>query len=181
MQKIWRQLLTGLLVLSLCLGMIGGTALASDETETTVKRGIDVSHHQGEINWAKVKAAGIDFAIIRCGYGKFDGKLHTDKYFYQNIKNAKAAGLKVGIYFFSYAYTKQMAVEEAKYVLNLLKGYKLNLPVYFDWEYDSMDKAKAKAFFEEKTGASMPQFKVNMEAFKLLRKFILEGSFDIDE
>ena len=68
MQKIWRQLLTGLLVLSLCLGMIGGTVFADEQMESTVKKGIDVSKWQGKIDWAKVKAAGIDFAIIRCGY-----------------------------------------------------------------------------------------------------------------
>ncbi|MBR2729879.1 MAG: hypothetical protein IKD92_08470 [Lachnospiraceae bacterium] len=120
------------------LGMISSTLASNKYTHT-----IDISEWQGSIDFKKVRNSGVKAVIIRCGYGKFDGKLHTDKYFYQNIKNAKAAGLKVGIYFFSYAYTKQMAVEEAKYVLNLLKGYKLNLPVYFDWEYDSMDKAKA--------------------------------------
>ena len=120
------------------LGMLSSSLASNKYTHM-----IDVSEWQGSIDFKKVRAAGVKAVIIRCGYGKFDGNLHTDKYFYQNIKNAKAAGLKIGVYFFSYAYTKKMAVEEAKYVLGLLKGYNLNLPVFFDWEYDSMDKAKA--------------------------------------
>lgn len=103
---------------------------------------LDLSQWQGSMDFNKIKASGVKAVIIRCGYGKFDGKLHTDNYFYENIKKAKAAGLAVGVYFFSYAYNNQMAVDEAKYVLRLIKGYKMNLPVYFDWEYDSMTKAK---------------------------------------
>lgn len=99
---------------------------------------IDVSEHQGDINFKKVKSSGVKGVIIRAGYGNN----HTDKYFYQNIKNAQSAGLSVGIYWFSYAYTKSMAEKEAKYCLNLIKKYKINLPVYFDWEYDSMRFAK---------------------------------------
>ena len=112
---------------------------------------LDISEHQRSIDFNKVKKAGIKGVIIRCGYGKFDKKSnHTDKYFFNNIKKAKAAGLSVGIYWFSYAYNRQQAVNEANYCVNLIKTYKINLPVYFDWEYDSMTKAKrnmgSKAF-----------------------------------
>lgn len=104
---------------------------------------IDISEWQGgSIDFKKVKASGVKSVIIRCGYGKFDGHFHTDDYFYNNIKKAKAAGLSVGIYYFSYAYTRQQAINEANHCLRLIKGYKINLPVYFDWEYDSMNKAR---------------------------------------
>lgn len=104
------------------------------------KHVIDVSEHQGTINFNSVKASGVSAVIIRAGYGSST----KDKKFDVNIKNAKAAGLPVGIYWFSYAYTKAQAVKEANYCMKVIKGYGINLPVYFDWEYDSMDYAKKK-------------------------------------
>ena len=118
------------------LGVVSGSGSAASSKYLHM---IDISVFQGDINFSKVKADGVGAIIIRAGYGKGN----IDSKFYQNIKGAKAAGIPVGIYWFSYAYTKQMAVNEAKYVLNAVKGYKLNLPIYFDWEYDSMDKARA--------------------------------------
>lgn len=100
---------------------------------------LDVSHHNGNINWKKVKAAGYKYAIIRAGYG--DG--NVDKQYYNNIKNAIAAGIPVGIYWFSYAWTTEMAKKEAAHVYKLIKDYSITLPVFFDWEYDSEEKAKA--------------------------------------
>lgn len=99
---------------------------------------IDVSVHQGNIDFKKVKAAGIAGVIIRAGYGQNN----IDKKFKINIKNALAAGLKVGIYWFSYAYTIEMARKEADYCLKAIKGYDVTLPVFFDWEYDSMAYAQ---------------------------------------
>lgn len=99
---------------------------------------IDVSVHQGNIDFKKVKAAGIAGVIIRAGYGQNN----IDKKFKINIKNALAAGLKVGIYWFSYAYTIEMARKEADYCLKAIKGYDVTLPVFFDWEYDSMSYAQ---------------------------------------
>lgn len=99
---------------------------------------IDVSEHQGNINWSKVKAAGVNYAIIRAGYGKNN----IDKHFIKNISEAIKAGIKVGVYWFSYAYTVEMAVNEAKYVISACKPYKLDLAVFFDFEYDSMNYAK---------------------------------------
>lgn len=100
---------------------------------------IDVSEHQGAINWAKVKASGIDAAIIRAGYGKGN----IDKRFADNMKGAKDAGIShLGLYWFSYAYTVDMAKREAQYLNDIAKGESFDLGVYFDWEYDSMNYAR---------------------------------------
>ncbi len=103
------------------------------------KKGIDVSVWQGDINWKKVKADGIEFAIIRSGWGwHSDGEM--DKYFTKNIKNAKNAGIKVGVYHYSYATSIENARQEAKYCLEIVKsaGIPLDLPIYFDIEDKSI-------------------------------------------
>lgn len=97
--------------------------------------GIDVSKWQGEIDWDKVKNAGIDFAIIRCGYrGSVTGSLVEDPRFLENIKGAGASGLKVGIYFFTQAITEVEAVEEASMVVSLLGDFQPDYPVFIDTE-----------------------------------------------
>ena len=98
--------------------------------------GIDVSVYQGEIDWQKLADAGIDFAIIRVGYRGYgsEGKMMPDKYFTQNIEGALAAGLDVGVYYFSQAITVEEAQEEAAYVIEQVKDYDLTYPVVFDWE-----------------------------------------------
>lgn len=98
--------------------------------------GIDVSGHNGDINWTKVKQAGITYAFIRCGgrgYGAA-GNIYEDSKFNKNIQGAKAAGIKVGVYFFSQAITPYEALEEASIVLSKLNGMGLDLPVVMDWE-----------------------------------------------
>ncbi len=106
--------------------------------------GVDVSHHQGWIDWAKVKAAGYEFAFIRIGYRGYGtaGKVCIDREFFQNIQNAQAAGIDVGVYFFSQAINEEEAAEEAEFVLNNLKGYKLQLPVVYDPEHILDDDAR---------------------------------------
>lgn len=100
--------------------------------------GIDVSYHQGSIDWTAVKASGVEFAMIRIGYRGYDsGTLHVDELAEQNLAAAKAAGLKVGAYFFSQAVTMEEAVEEARFALKLLAGRELDLPLAYDWEYVS--------------------------------------------
>ena len=100
--------------------------------------GIDVSSHQGEIDWQQVKAAGVEFAIIRLGYRGYEtGLLHEDTYARENLKNARAAGLKIGAYFFSQAITAEEAKEEAKFALEILEGMPLDFPLAYDWEYIS--------------------------------------------
>ena len=104
---------------------------------TTVQTysGIDVSRYQGTIDWKKVKAAGISFAIIRLGFRGYEaGSLNLDENFERNIKGATEAGIDVGVYFFSQAITEKEAIEEADYVLSRIGKYKITYPVVFDWE-----------------------------------------------
>ncbi len=97
--------------------------------------GIDVSKWNREIDWEKVKAAGVDFAIIRAGYrGSTTGSLVVDPYFETNIKAATRAGVKVGVYFFTQAVNEVEAVEEASMVLELVKEYGLDYPIFIDTE-----------------------------------------------
>lgn len=98
--------------------------------------GVDVCSYQGQIDWQQVAAAGVEYAIIRVGgrgWGP-EGKLYTDEYAQINYDGAKAAGLQVGTYFFSQATTVEEAQEEAQYVLQIMDGWELEMPVVFDWE-----------------------------------------------
>lgn len=107
-------------------------------------RGIDVSKFQGTIDWNAVKADGITFAIIRCGYrGYGTGALVEDSTYRQNIQGAINAGLKVGVYFYSQAINEAEAVEEASMVLSLVSGYSLPLGVYYDTESVAGGRANA--------------------------------------
>lgn len=117
--------------------------------------GVDISYFQNTINWKKVKASGIDFAVIRVGYrGYGDGTLMVDSKFKENLVNAKAAGVDVGVYFFTQAINVSAAKKEAEYVLKQIKGYTLELPVYIDMEeisYDSARFDKAELSYSAKT------------------------------
>jgi len=106
------------------------------DAEYTTRLGIDVSYHQGNINWEKVAADGYEFAILRVayrGYGQ-SGSLQEDKKFDEYIQGAQAAGLDVGVYIFSQAINVEEAEEEANFVLKCLQGYELQLPVVYDPE-----------------------------------------------
>lgn len=97
--------------------------------------GIDVSEHQGEIDWSRVAADGVDFAIIRVGRrGSTAGGIYEDEYFRRNIAGATAAGLRVGVYFYSQAIDEREAAEEAAWVLEMIAPYEITFPVVFDWE-----------------------------------------------
>lgn len=97
--------------------------------------GIDVSKHNGNIDWNAVKNAGVNYVIIRCGYrGSATGVLVEDQKFRANIQGATAAGLKVGIYVFSQAVNEPEAVEEASMALDLIRKYKITYPVFIDVE-----------------------------------------------
>ena len=107
--------------------------------------GIDVSAHQGKINWKKV-AEKVDFAMIRVGYrGYTKGVLAEDNTFVYNIKHALKNGLQVGVYFFSQAVSPKEAVEEAEYLLARIKKYSITLSVAYDWELiDNVEPGTAR-------------------------------------
>lgn len=109
--------------------------LDSETLEDAVSLGIDVSKWNKEIDWHAVKEDGVEFAIIRCGYrGSKTGYLVEDPYFKQNLQGAKAAGLKVGLYFFTQAVNTKEAVEEASMAVALLGDETLDYPIYIDVE-----------------------------------------------
>ena len=123
--------------------------------------GIDVSAYQGDIDWKKVKEAGVDYAIIRLGYRGYEsGKLVEDKFAKRNLEGAAEAGIPIGVYFFSQALSVEEAQEEAQFVLDMIDPYEVSMPVVFDWEHINNESARtngmdpyvatdcAKAFLE---------------------------------
>ena len=100
--------------------------------------GIDVSQHQGSIDWRKVKASGIQFAMLRAGYGAST----VDGEFVRNARGCMEAGIPFGVYWFSYAYTPEMARREAEKCISVIREYKVQYPVCYDFEYDSVRYAR---------------------------------------
>jgi len=121
--------------------------------------GIDVSHHQGEIDWESVKKSDVDFVIIRCGYG-MDEVPQDDTYFEYNASECERLGIPYGVYLYSYADSVERAQSEAEHVLRLINGHKLSFPVYFDMEDDttleSDHAAIASAFCRQIEAAGYP-------------------------
>lgn len=103
------------------------------------RTGIDVSVWQGNIDWKKVKG-NVDFAIIRAGYGQNN----IDKKAEKNVQGCEANGIPYGFYWFSYAYTVEMARKEAEYLIKFIGEHKPAYPLYFDFEYDSVNYANKK-------------------------------------
>lgn len=99
-----------------------------------MKNGIDVSAWQGDINWAKVKASRVEFAILRAGIGREASQI--DKYFEKNYREARAQGIPVGVYWYSYADSVDRVLQEAKACLTVLANRELDLPVFYDIEYE---------------------------------------------
>lgn len=122
-----------------------------DETYTS-QSGIDVSDFQKDIDWSRVRAAGVSFAMIRAGYRGYEtGRLNEDAYFRQNLDGALAAGVEPGVYFFSQAVTAEEAREEATFVLDRLRGYDSAIPVVFDMEHIEGAQRIESLSREEKT------------------------------
>ena len=121
--------------------------------------GIDVSYAQGAIDWSKVANAGIKFAIIRAGFrGYGTGRIVADEWFERNIKGATAAGIKVGVYFFSQAINETEGAEEADYIINQIKNYKVTLPVAIDTEYVSDSRARGNSISRGTRTAAVKAF-----------------------
>lgn len=122
-------------------------------------KGIDVSVHNGTLDWSKIKADGIAFAIIRGGYGRYQ----VDSQFHANMQGAAKQQIPVGVYWFSYALSEEGARQEARKCLETIQSYPITLPVFYDFEYDSLRYAReqgvtlgkadyntfARAFLEE--------------------------------
>ncbi len=108
-------------------------------------RGIDVSAHQKEVDWRRVAATGMDFAMIRAGYrGYGSGLIVKDAYFDANMRGALSNGMQVGVYFFSQAVTPREAEEEAYQLLEWMKGYNITYPVVFDWEEQDKEESRTQ-------------------------------------
>ena len=105
--------------------------------------GIDVSYHQGDIDWELVRSSGVEFVMMRVGYRGYgeSGKLVEDTNFRKNIRGALDAGLKVGVYFFSQALNLEEVEEEVDFLLERIGDYEIAMPVVYDWEYVS-DEAR---------------------------------------
>ena len=101
--------------------------------EGAVAKGIDVSHHQGRVDWKKAKEDGVEFAIIRCGFGMNQTK-QDDAQWLNNVKGCEENNIPYGVYLYSYADTVEKAQSEAEHVLRLIKGHTLTYPVYYDIE-----------------------------------------------
>ena len=114
-----------------------------NDPEITVLRGVDASRYQGDVDWNAAAADGIDFAILRVG-GRYQmsGDIYDDAKFEQYYADASAAGLKIGVYFYSQAITAEEALEEADYVLSKIAGKQIDAPVVFDWETAESSSAR---------------------------------------
>ncbi|MBQ3670805.1 MAG: glycoside hydrolase family 25 protein [Treponema sp.] len=114
-----------------------------DDDRYVVRHGLDISRHDGKIDWEKVRAQGYDFIIFRVAYrGYQSGILHEDENFRENIVGALAAGFDVGAYVFSQAINEEEAVEEAEFILDIIKDYNITLPVVYDPESIPWEEAR---------------------------------------
>jgi GH25 family lysozyme M1 (1,4-beta-N-acetylmuramidase) len=112
--------------------------------------GIDVAKFQEDIDWTRVKNAGVTYAFIRVGNrGTGTGKMVDDEKFVQNVEGALAAGIDVGVYYYSQAITRQEAVEEAQYTLNAIQGYDIQLPVVIDIERPEADDYRTQGVSQQ--------------------------------
>lgn len=120
-------------------------------------KGIDVSKHQGDIDWNLVAQDGVEFAFIRVGFRGYEtGKLVEDEYFDANVQGAQAAGIKVGVYFYSQAINETEVLEEANLVLQKIAPYTIECPVVFDVEKASASNGRMNAIsVEERTALTL--------------------------
>ncbi len=125
------------------VGEDGFLEYVGDDPSIHVKKGIDVSRFQGSIDWEKVAAAGVDFAIIRAGLrGTTEGKLLEDDYFVDNVEGATENGIDVGVYFYSQAVNEEEAKDEVQLILDLIEPYEIKYPVVIDVESAESDSAR---------------------------------------
>jgi len=171
-----------------------GEVTYEEEGKVTSIKGVDVSQYQGKINWNKVADDGVEFTFIRTGYrGYKTGKFAEDETAINNIQGAYRAGLGVGVYFFSQAVNEKEAVEEAEWVIDLIKDYSdmISYPIVFDLEKMSADSARMNALTaEERTKCAIafldriaqegytPMLYGNLEMFAVLAEFDKFEAYD---
>ncbi|MBQ8983549.1 MAG: glycoside hydrolase family 25 protein [Lachnospiraceae bacterium] len=129
----------------------------SEDGVVTSSVGIDVSKYQGNIDWSQVKAAGVDFAFIRLGFrGYGNGKIVLDSTYAQNMDGAINNGIHTGVYFYSQAVSYEEGVEEARFVLQNVRGYAFDLPIVLDTEDAEDDSARTAGLtVEQRTDACL--------------------------
>lgn len=147
-----------------CFGEENGYKTYQSGT-VTAKLGLDVSSHQGWIDWGAVADGPADFVILRAGYrGYSDGSINPDSYWEYNISSATATDLGVGVYFFSQALSPEEAAAEAYTVLSMIEGYDIDYPIYFDWEPVSSDQARTANISASEVTACALEFCQTIEA-----------------
>lgn len=116
-----------------------------------IQHGIDVSYHNGTLDWSVIKSAGVDFAILRAAYRGYgdEGTLVRDSKFAEYIRGAQSYGIPVGAYIYSQAITTAEAVQEANYILNIVKNYSLDLPIVFDYEFSPSSSGRLNVAWKE--------------------------------
>ena len=121
-----------------------------EDSQKVSKVGIHVSADDGDVNFKRLKKAGVDFAMIRIGSrGYGSGNLMADEMFYENVRKATEAGMDIGVTFFSQAITKEEALEEATRVIEGLQGFSIVYPVVFDMEYIKNDTARVQGLSKD--------------------------------
>lgn len=134
--------------------------------------GVDVSYHNGNIDWEELKD-NVDFAIIRVGFrGYFDGKVHIDEKAKKNLKAANKAGVPVGVYFYTQAISPEEAMEEASFTVDVIKKYDISLPVFFDFEYASNKGKTTGRLYKAKLSS-----KENTEIINAFCKTVQEAGY----
>ena len=117
------------------INYINYSDLYNEHKSSNTKVGIDISRWQGDVDFDQLKENNVEFIMMRLGgQDGIDGEYYLDSKFQRNIEEATKRGFDIGVYFYSYAYTNEEAIKQAKFVLDNLKGYKLTLPIVFDWE-----------------------------------------------
>ncbi len=128
--------------------------IVSKHKNDKTKIGIDVSSWQGDIDFQAVKEAGVEFAFIRVGSTRgIGGEYFIDKKFVQNIKGFNEVDIPVGIYFYTYANSREAAINDANWVLEQIKDYKIDLPIAYDWESWSFYNEFHQSFYSTSMNA----------------------------
>ncbi|MBQ4030735.1 MAG: hypothetical protein II625_03160 [Bacilli bacterium] len=143
------------------------SSIIEDYKKENTKIGIDVSSWQGDIDFQRVKDAGVEFVFIRVGSTKgINAEYFVDKKFEQNIKGFNEVGIPVGVYFYSYANSKESAIKDAEWVLEQIKGYEVELGVAYDWESWSFYNNFHQSFYSTTMNAKAFLDTVAKEGYK---------------